>query len=333
MAKKNGVEYKVNLVPSIKYSIKCPYSMVAKKVTIHETDNNASAANEVAYMISNNNQTSFHVGIDEKEAVQGLPFNRNGWHAGDGGNGYGNRNTIGFEICKNYKTGVGTNIGGTQLQQYNQAKANAVKVVAQVMIEQGINGVPGNVKTHQDWSGKLCPQKMLREGLWIPMRDQIIAEWTRLKTGKTTAKPAAPSKPTTSKPSTPSKPTTSKPKQNPWGTVSEDGKWGPGFTKALQKYYGSGTADGVISGQTKSKANEHVYAAKWGKGGSNLIRVFQMRLKGKGWYNGAIDGNLGPGTVKALQKAFGTSQDGVISPTSSLVKAMQKALNANKMPF
>ena len=184
MATKNGVTYRQNLVSPSMYGTKCPYAMNPKKVTVHETDNNASAANEVAYMVRNGNQTSFHVGIDEKEAVQGIPFNRNAWHAGDGGNGYGNRNTISFEICKNYDPNKGTtNISGSQLTAYNKAKENAVKVVAQVMIEQGINGIVDNVKTHQDWSGKLCPQKMLREGLWIPMRDQIIAEWCRLKTG------------------------------------------------------------------------------------------------------------------------------------------------------
>lgn len=200
MATKNGVPYRMNLVSPSMYGIKCPYNMRATKATVHETDNNASANNEVVYMIGNGNQTSFHVGIDEKEAVQGLPFDRNGWHAGDGKNGYGNRNTISFEICKNYDPNRGTtNISGTQLAAYNHAKANAVKVIAQVMIEQGINGVVGNVKTHNDWSGKLCPQKMLREGLWIPMRDQIIAEWARLKGGGTSApsKPSTPSQPDT----------------------------------------------------------------------------------------------------------------------------------------
>ena len=184
MATKNGVTYRQNLVASNMYGTKCPYAMTPKKVTVHETDNNASAANEVAYMIRNGNQTSFHVGIDEKEAIQGIPFNRNAWHAGDGGNGYGNRNTISFEICKNYDPNKGTTkISGSQLTAYNKAKANAVKVIPQIMIEQDINGIVDNVRTHNDWSGKLCPQKMLREGLWIPMRDQIIAEWCRLKTG------------------------------------------------------------------------------------------------------------------------------------------------------
>lgn len=130
-----------------------------------------------------------------------------------------------------------------------------------------------------------------------------------------------------SNPSTPSKPS------KPWKDVAEDGKWGPDFTKVLQQVYGSGTVDGVVSGQIKTSANAGVWAAKWGTGGSNLIRVFQMRLRDKGLYKGNIDGNLGPGTVKAMQKAYGTTQDGIISPVSNLVKAMQKALNKNKLPF
>ena len=38
--------------------------------------------------------------LDEDEVIQGLPLNRNGWHAGDGINGKGNRKGIAIEICK-----------------------------------------------------------------------------------------------------------------------------------------------------------------------------------------------------------------------------------------
>ncbi|MEE1238018.1 MAG: hypothetical protein UHI85_08085, partial [Turicibacter sp.] len=63
-------QFKQNLVPSSKYSIKCPYTMTPEYITVHNTSNNASAANEVKYMISKNNQTSYHVAVDEKEVVQ-----------------------------------------------------------------------------------------------------------------------------------------------------------------------------------------------------------------------------------------------------------------------
>jgi N-acetylmuramoyl-L-alanine amidase len=49
-----------NLVSQSKYSIKCPYSMAPEFVVVHNTANDASAQNEVKYMISNNNQVSFH---------------------------------------------------------------------------------------------------------------------------------------------------------------------------------------------------------------------------------------------------------------------------------
>jgi N-acetylmuramoyl-L-alanine amidase CwlA len=39
-----------NLVPTSKYNIKCTYPMVAEFVVVHNTANDASAANEVAYM-------------------------------------------------------------------------------------------------------------------------------------------------------------------------------------------------------------------------------------------------------------------------------------------
>lgn len=68
--------------PASKYHIKAPYAMKPIGITIHETDNNATARNEAAYMNRNNNYTSFHVAVDENEVVQIIPFNRNAWHAG-----------------------------------------------------------------------------------------------------------------------------------------------------------------------------------------------------------------------------------------------------------
>jgi N-acetylmuramoyl-L-alanine amidase len=70
------------LVSPNKYNIKCPYSMNPTRIVVHNTYNDASANNEISYMINNNYQTSFHFAVDDKEAVQGLPLDRNGWHAG-----------------------------------------------------------------------------------------------------------------------------------------------------------------------------------------------------------------------------------------------------------
>lgn len=178
---KNGVPFRQNFVSPSKYNIKCPYTMVAKKITLHETDNDASANNEIAYMISNDLKISFHVAIDDKEAVQGIPFNRNTWNSGDGGNGYGNRNTIAVEICKAYdryrKT---TNLTEPLKSQHAKAEQNTIKYVAQLCIDEGIVANNENIKTHNDWNGKLCPRKILTEKRLQVVKNGIITEYNRL---------------------------------------------------------------------------------------------------------------------------------------------------------
>lgn len=82
MATKNGVPFRRVMVPSSKLNIKGPYAMTPKKITVHNTDNEMPAINEINYMISNNNETSYHYAVDEKELIQALETNRNGWHCG-----------------------------------------------------------------------------------------------------------------------------------------------------------------------------------------------------------------------------------------------------------
>ena len=76
------MEIRQMLVDPSKYSIKCPYNMTPTRIVVHNTANDASANNEISYMRTNNNETSFHFAIDDKEVVQGIPLNRNAWHAG-----------------------------------------------------------------------------------------------------------------------------------------------------------------------------------------------------------------------------------------------------------
>lgn len=164
-----------NLVPSSKYSIKCPYSMEAEYITIHNTANDASARNEIAYMVQNNNQVSYHFAVDDKEVVQGIPVNRNAWHCGDGGNGTGNRKSIGVEICYSKSGG----------ERYRKAEALAIKFIAQLLRERGW-GIE-RVRTHQQWSGKYCPHRILAEGRLEQVLQAIEKE---LKGTSTPSKPA-----------------------------------------------------------------------------------------------------------------------------------------------
>lgn len=144
--------FKKNLVSPSKHSIKCPYSMTPEFVVVHNTANDASAENEVKYMISNNNQVSFHFAVDDKEVVQGLPLDRNAWACGDGANGKGNRKGIQVEICYSKSGGA----------RFDAAEKNAARFIAQLLKERGWGAE--KVKKHQDFSGKYCPHRTLDIG-------------------------------------------------------------------------------------------------------------------------------------------------------------------------
>ena len=149
-----------NLVSQSKYSVKCPYSMTPEFIVVHNTANDASATNEVKYMISNNNQVSFHFAVDDKEIVQGLPLDRNAWACGDGANGKGNRKGIQIEICYSKNGGI----------RFENAEKNAAKFIAQLLKERGW-GVD-KVKKHQDFSNKYCPHRTLDKG-WASFVNMI----------------------------------------------------------------------------------------------------------------------------------------------------------------
>lgn len=154
---------KQNLVSASKYALKCPNPMTPIGICVHNTANDASAKNEISYMIGNTSSTSFHIAVDDVEAVQGLPLDRNGWHAGDGSNGVGNRQYIGIEICYSKSGG----------EKFDKAEENAAELIAQLLKQNGW-GVE-RVKKHQDFSGKYCPHRTLDRG-WDRFLNMIKAK-------------------------------------------------------------------------------------------------------------------------------------------------------------
>ena len=151
------------LVKEDNYKNKCPYEMKPTRIVVHNTANDASARNEVSYMIRNTNQVSFHYAVDDKEIVQGIPTNRNSWNAGDGANGKGNREGISIEICYSKSGG----------DRFIKAEQNAVKFIAKLLKQYGW-GID-KVTKHQDYSGKYCPHRTLDMG-WDRFIDMIKKE-------------------------------------------------------------------------------------------------------------------------------------------------------------
>ena len=150
-------------ISSSLYRTKSPYSMTPQYITIHNTANDASANNEYTFMTKTNasSTTGWHIVVDDVKAIYAVPLNRNSWHAGDGGNGPGNRKSIGIEICYSKSGG----------ERYNKAEENCVQLVAMLLKRYGW-GID-RVKKHQDWSGKYCPHRILAEGRWESFKNRI----------------------------------------------------------------------------------------------------------------------------------------------------------------
>ena len=171
------------LVPSTKYDVKCPYNMVPEFVTIHNTANNASALAEISFMIGNWNEVSYHWAVDDVQAIQSIEHNRNGWHSGDGGNGTGNRKSIGIEICHSLTPGN---------PKYAKSEDNGAKLTAIILYQYGW-GVD-RIRKHQHWSGKYCPHRILDNSNWEGFKGKVQAYLLQLQ-GKQSPQPTAAPKP------------------------------------------------------------------------------------------------------------------------------------------
>ena len=123
-----------------------------KYVTVHTTGNtrNGATAQMHANLQSNGGAraASWHVQVDDEEAIQSFPFDYQLWHAGDG-RGPGNMSSIGVEICEN-RDG-----------DYVQSVKNGAAIVRKICLDEGIPFY--NIKQHHEWSGKDCP-KPIRAG-------------------------------------------------------------------------------------------------------------------------------------------------------------------------
>nr|MDH3092749.1 peptidoglycan-binding protein [Bacillus velezensis] len=310
------IAVKKRLVPSEEYSLKCPNPMTPEYITIHNTANDASAANEISYMTGNSESTSYHFAVDDKEVIQGIPLDRNAWHSGDGTNGTGNRKSIGVEICYSKSGGA----------RYQAPEALAIKFVAQLLQERGW-GVD-KIRKHQDWNGKYCPHRILDAGRWDEVKAAIAAELERLG-GKKASKPQK----TDSKPSGA---TYTVKKGDALSVIAE--KTGVSM-KTLQSLNGIKNPNLIKVGQVL-KLTRSAGSPSGGKKSSytlpsGVFKVTSPLTKGtavkqiqsalavlyyypdKGASNNGIDGYYGPKTanaVKRFQSMYGLTADGIYGP-------------------
>ena len=231
-------------------------------VTIHNTDNSGVGADAQAHanLLKNswkNKQQSWHFAVDENGAYQSIPTDEIAWHAGDGGSGKGNTQTIAIEICMNSDGDL------------KKATDNAAQLAAQQLKEKGLSA--DKLYQHHDWSGKNCPSQ-IRAGKpynWSTFKSKVKAYYN----GNTSAsKPSA----GTGSGSNSSKKTVSQ--------LADEviaGKWGNGTARkealeaagydydAVQKEVNKqlGVSTSTSSGNTSSSKKKTVtlpaYASSW----------------------------------------------------------------------
>jgi LysM repeat protein len=130
------------------------HAMDPKGLLFHTTNNWTDGTGDERhgdYMESTDRVVSWHETVDKDSATQHIPHNENAWHAGDGGNGYYNRNFIGMEIaCEAVAPG----------QPLDPAThENAVERAAQICIEHDFGW--NDLQPHKIVYGKDCPHHTL----------------------------------------------------------------------------------------------------------------------------------------------------------------------------
>lgn len=145
------VQYIVDHIPrNTPYSRRPGIAMQPEYITIHSTGNEKSTArNERDWLTNPNNtrQASWHICVDEKEAVEAIPLDEVAYHAGTKA---GNNSSIGIEICES--------------GDREKTLANAAKLVARMLHER--NWGVERLRRHFDWSGKICPRIFYDGGKW-----------------------------------------------------------------------------------------------------------------------------------------------------------------------
>ncbi|MEG7281026.1 peptidoglycan recognition protein family protein [Bacillus sp. 0909A] len=144
------------------------YAMTPAYITVHNTANTAKGADakmHADYVKNPSTSVSWHFTVDDSDIYQHLPLTENGWHAGDGTDGTGNRKSIGIEICENADG------------NFDKAVANAQWLIKKLMKDHNIS--LDRVVPHKKWSGKECPRKLLNQ--WSAFKNGISSSDTPSK--------------------------------------------------------------------------------------------------------------------------------------------------------
>lgn len=156
------LDYRVALMPH--YRNRPGYRLVSTSLTTHNTANpDADAADHARYLASSAapHDASWHICVDDIEAVLSIPLNEQAWHTGTNA---GNTTSIGIEVCE-----------FTDPARQDAAIDNAARLIGDMLdgtahpAFHATHLSVGQVRTHQSWmqygtSGKYCPRVILTRG-------------------------------------------------------------------------------------------------------------------------------------------------------------------------
>lgn len=149
-------------------------------VVMHETagtNTGAGALSHANYLMSetikqNQNFVSWHFTVDHKEIYQHIPETERAFHAGDGSSrpgtsltylGGGNRNGIGIEMSVALDEDMMTTLH------------RASKLAAKMLVRYNLPVT--HMKYHQDFSGKVCPQGLIRANMLPFLESLALVEY------------------------------------------------------------------------------------------------------------------------------------------------------------
>lgn len=221
------IKIKRQFIPEHRTAQRPGLSLMLNFITIHSTGNPKSTAkNEADYVCKNSDRSaSYHFVCDDREIIQVLPINEVAWHAGDGRNGAGNRQSIAIEIC----------------ESGNRKKAvdNAIDLTRWLMKETGIDHI--NVVQHYYWTEKNCP-RILRDPDQI--KDNI--NWAYFMDGIRQTEPAKEAQPVT--------------KEKIYNSVEDfTGDWKPAIQWAIDSGICKGNGSGLALTRAEAKALVFLY--------------------------------------------------------------------------
>ena len=155
------------IISASQWAVKCPYSIEPVGISIHNTGNlRSTAQNERDNLNWTRDERSFHFVTDEICTIQCVDTNRNTWANSDFNKGWNSKAYLNWEICE---------------LNYEKSEAQAIKDIAQFLHSKGW-GVE-RIKNHSTFdktSG--CPRKTLPH--WEDFIYKIQVELNKLNKPK-----------------------------------------------------------------------------------------------------------------------------------------------------